>query len=175
MKIDNNIVEKAEKERTTQATAPSEKRGSSDKTSAVNGLYKLLADSYALLIKTHNYHWNATGPNFYSFHKLTEEKYTELFTSIDDIAEKVRSLGEKVPASMKHFNDLSDVVEPNFQLSINDMILDIVHTNKAIARDVQKMIPNFESSGRKDIVDFLTARLSWHSKTEWLFKSMLIS
>lgn len=162
-------------EKTKNTTEPNEKRISSEKVPAVNGLYKLLADSYALLLKTHNYHWNATGPNFYSFHKLTEEKYSELFKSIDDIAEKVRTLGEKVPASLKHFNDLSDVVEPNFQLSINDMILDLVQTNKAISRDVEQMIPNFESIGRQDVVDFLIARMSWHSKTEWLFKSMLIA
>lgn len=168
MNIDSQTVTKS-----VNTPFPKEERSRTSRVSAVNGLYKLLADSYALLIKTHNYHWNATGPNFYGFHTLTEAKYGELFTSIDDIAEKVRTLGEKVPASLKHFGDLSDVVEPNSQLSINGMILDLVQTNNAISQDVERMIPNFESIGRQDVVDFLIARMSWHSKTEWLFKSML--
>ena len=130
-----------------------------------------MADSYALLIKTHNYHWNATGPGFIGFHNLCEQEYNLLFSAIDEIAEILRTTGQKVPASLKHFSQLSDIEEPDSTLSLKGMAQDLAESNTHISDEIKVLIPYFEDNKQYDIVDFLVARIAAHNKAAWLYRS----
>ena len=97
----------------------------------VKGLSKLLADSYSLYLKTHNYHWNVTGPQFNSLHAMFETQYTELAAAVDEIAERIRALGHLAPGSYTEFAKLSSIKDGDNTKSVNEMIKDLVEGQKA--------------------------------------------
>lgn len=131
-----------------------------------------LAESYALYLKTQNYHWNVTGKHFYGLHNMFEEQYTELAESIDEIAERVRALGEKAPGSFKRFNEMSELSEP-ISGSAEDMVADLTKSHEFIVRKAREFVDFAEENGDVGTADFLTARIEVHEKAAWMLKSTL--
>lgn len=144
-----------------------------DRKKAVEGLSRLLADSYTLYIKTHNYHWNVTGPMFQTLHGMFEEHYTELQTAVDDIAERIRSLGEFAPGSYKKFRELSAIEEADDVPSAREMISDLLKGHETVIRTARSVVSNAEKATDEATLDLLTRRIDYHEKTAWMLRSML--
>lgn len=137
------------------------------------GLSALLADSYMLYLKTHNYHWNVTGPHFHSLHQMFEEQYTELATAIDDIAERIRALGEFAPGSFKEYAKIAKVTEEEGVPEALDMVRDLLKANEQVISTARAALPACEEGNDEASLDLLTQRLQVHSKTAWMLRSIV--
>ncbi len=138
-----------------------------------NQLGRVLADSYTLYLKTHNYHWNVTGPMFNTLHLMFEEQYNELWTAVDLIAERIRSLGEYAPGSYAQFASLTSIDEADGVPDANTMLADLVSGHEAVARTAREAFAPAEAAGDQSTADLLTQRLQVHEKTAWMLRSML--
>lgn len=132
----------------------------------------VLADSYALYLKTHNYHWNVVGPNFRSLHLMFEEQYTDLAVAVDDIAERIRSLGEKAPGTFSEFSELTSIKEGDKNSSANDMVKDLVHSQDQIVASLKKALNVAQKADDEVTSDLLIGRMTIHEKAAWMLKSM---
>lgn len=137
------------------------------------GLSRLLADSYTLYIKTHNYHWNVTGSMFVALHNLFEEQYIELATAVDDIAERIRALGEFAPGSYKAFSELTKIEEEEGHPNAKTMIKNLVKGHETIVLTAKDGLPAANDAGDEGSVDLLTQRITAHEKTAWMLRSLL--
>lgn len=137
------------------------------------GLSRLLADSYTLYLKTHNYHWNVTGPMFSTLHLMFEEQYTELATAVDEIAERIRALGEPAPGSYKAFAELTSIEEEDQVPDADTMIRQLVLGQEAVVRTARELFPLVDEAGDEPTADLLTQRMQVHEKTAWMLRSML--
>jgi len=146
---------------------------SDDRQQIADGLSKLLADSYTLYLKTHNYHWNVEGPLFNTLHLMFEEHYTELATAVDDIAERIRALGVKAPGSYSAFGKLASVEEAKGDESAEDMIRELVLGQEAVVRTAREAIKAAEAASDEPTADLLTQRMQTHEKNAWMLRSML--
>ncbi len=133
----------------------------------------LLADSYMLYLKTHNYHWNVTGMNFQSLHAMFEEQYTELAEAIDDIAEQIRSLGHFAPGSFKEFSKMTTITEEEGLPDDRTMVKKLQEANEAVIRTARKALPACEEAGDEATLDLVTERIRTHSKVAWMLRSHL--
>lgn len=140
-----------------------------------DGLSKVLADSYSLYIKTHNYHWNVTGPQFNALHMMFEEHYTELAQAIDDIAERIRALGHLAPGSYREFEKLTSIADGDNTRSADDMVKDLVEGQETLVRTCRELFPAVEAADDQPSADLLTVRMQVHEKTAWMLRSMLES
>jgi len=138
-----------------------------------SGLSKLLADSYSLYLKTHNYHWNVTGPQFNTLHTMFETQYTELATAVDEIAERIRALGIKAPGSYSAFERLTAIEEGSGDESAEDMIRQLVIGQETVARTARQAFPAAEVANDEPTADLLTQRMQIHEKNAWMLRSML--
>ena len=138
-----------------------------------DGLSHLLADSYTLYLKTHNYHWNVTGPLFNTLHTLFEEQYVELAAAVDEIAERIRALGVLAPGSYSAFADMTSIDEETGHPSAEDMIANLVKGQEAVVRTARKALPAAQDAGDEPTVDLLTQRMQIHEKNAWMLRSML--
>jgi len=138
-----------------------------------DGLSRLLADSYTLYLKTHNYHWNVTGPMFQTLHLMFETQYNELALAVDLIAERIRSLGAPAPGSYREFVQLSSVPEDDDQPDATEMIRRLVTGQETVARTARSIFPIVESAHDEPTADLLTQRLQVHEKTAWMLRSLL--
>ena len=138
-----------------------------------NGLSRLLADSYTLYLKTHNYHWNVTGPMFNTLHQMFEEQYSELAIAVDEIAERIRALGHPAPGSYKAYAELTGIPEDDDQPDAKTMIRRLVEAHEAVARTARNVFPIAEGASDEPTADLLTQRLQVHEKTAWMLRSML--
>jgi starvation-inducible DNA-binding protein len=141
--------------------------------SIADGLSALLADSYTLYLKTHNYHWNVTGPMFNTLHLMFEGQYNELALAVDLIAERIRALGETAPGSYAAFAKLSTIKESTGVPKAEAMIEDLVKGQEAVIRTARKVFPLAEKVGDQTTADLLTQRMQIHEKTAWMLRSML--
>ncbi len=137
------------------------------------GLSRLLADSYTLYLKTHNYHWNVTGPLFNTLHLMFEQQYTELATAVDEIAERIRALGEPAPGSYKAFAALTNIEEEDQVPDAEEMIRQLVIGQETVVRTARELFPVVEEAGDEPSADLLTQRMQVHEKTAWMLRSML--
>ncbi len=137
------------------------------------GLARLLADSYTLYLKTHNFHWNVTGPMFQTLHTLFETQYTELATAVDEIAERIRALGETAPGSYQQFAALSSISEETGVPAAEDMIRQLVEGQEAVARTARSIFPAADAAGDEPTADLLTQRMQIHEKNAWMLRSLL--
>ena len=137
------------------------------------GLSHLLADTYTLYLKTHNYHWNVTGPMFNTLHLMFETQYTELATAVDLVAERIRALGYPAPGSYAQYAKLSVIKETNGVPSAEDMIADLVKGQEAVVRTARKVFPTAEKAGDEATTDLLTQRMNVHEKTAWMLRALL--
>ena len=138
-----------------------------------DGLSKLLADTYTLFLKTHNFHWNVTGPMFQSLHVTFETQYNELFLASDAIAERIRSLGFPAPGSYSEFSKLTAVKEATTVPKANEMVRQLVEGHETLARTARSIFPAAEKGADEATIDLLTGRLDVHEKTAWMLRSML--
>lgn len=138
-----------------------------------NALGHLLADTYMLYLKTHNYHWNVTGMNFQALHGMFEEQYTELAEAIDTIAEQIRSLGHFAPGSFKTYSRLTSITEEEEVPDDRTMVRRLQEANETIIRTARKALPACEEAGDEASLDLVTERLRTHSKVAWMLRSHL--
>ena len=144
-----------------------------DRQQIAAGLSKLLADSYSLYVKTHNYHWNVEGPLFNTLHLMFEEHYTELATAVDEIAERIRALGVKAPGSYTAFAKLTSIDEATGDESAEEMIRQLVIGQETVARTARQVIKAAEAANDEPTADLLTQRMQIHEKNAWMLRSML--
>lgn len=137
------------------------------------GLSRVLADTYTLYLKTHNYHWNVTGPLFNTLHLMFETQYNEQWTAVDLIAERIRSLGEFSPGSYAQFGALTSIAEADGVPKAEQMIEDLVSGNETVARTIREIFPTVDDASDEPTADLLTQRLQAHEKTAWMLRSML--
>jgi len=144
-----------------------------DRQAIAEGLSRLLADTYTLYLKTHNYHWNVTGPMFQTLHLMFEDQYNELAMAVDAIAERIRSLGAPAPGSYREFTALSSVPEDEDRPDAEEMIRRLVAGQEAVARTARSVFPVVEAAHDEATADLLTQRLQVHEKTAWMLRSLL--
>ena len=144
-----------------------------DRSEIADGLSRLLADTYTLYLKTHNYHWNVTGPMFRTLHLMFEEEYNELWIAGDLIAERIRSLGHPAPGSYAEFSRRTSIPEEDGVPDASSMIANLVAGHEAVSRTARAVLPAAQSAGDEASVDLLTQRLEVHEKTAWMLRSML--
>ena len=137
------------------------------------GLSSLLADSYSLYLKTHNYHWNVTGPMFNTLHLMFEEQYTELAAAVDEIAERIRALGIKAPGSYSAFSAMTKISEGSGDESAEEMIRQLVVGQETVARTAREAFPAADAASDEPTADLLTQRMQIHEKNAWMLRSML--
>jgi len=137
------------------------------------GLSKLLADTYTLYLKTHNFHWNVTGPMFQTLHLMFEEQYNELALAVDQVAERIRALGFPAPGSYKEFAQLSSIPEEEGMPSAEEMIRKLVEGQEAVVRTARSVFPAVEEAHDEPTADLLTQRMQVHEKTAWMLRSLL--
>lgn len=138
-----------------------------------DGIARLLADSYILYVKTHNFHWNVTGPLFNTLHLMFEEQYTELAEAVDEIAERIRALGFPAPGTYKQFSELSSIGEEEGVPEAEDMIRQLVEGQEAVVRTARQLLPIASEVSDEPTVDLLTQRMQIHEKNAWMLRSML--
>jgi len=138
-----------------------------------HGLSVLLADTYTLYLKTHNYHWNVTGPMFQTLHTLFETQYTELAVAVDDIAERIRALGEFAPGSYKEYARLTNLKEADGIPAAEEMIKDLVKGQEAIAKTARSIVPVADGASDEVTLDLLTQRMTVHEKNAWMLRSLV--
>ncbi len=147
---------------------------SADRAAIAAGLSQLLADTYTLYLTTHNFHWNVTGPMFNTLHTMFMAQYTELWTAVDPVAERIRSLGHPAPGSYAQFAALSSLpdapVTPPKALA---MVKILVEGHEAVARTARSIFPLADKAGDEPTADLLTQRLTVHEQTAWMLRSLL--
>lgn len=144
-----------------------------DRDAISEGLSRLLADTYTLYLKTHNFHWNVTGPMFNTLHLMFETQYTELALAVDLIAERIRALGYFAPGSYKAFAELTSIAEETEVPKAEEMIKLLVEGNEAVIRTAREVFPLAEHAHDEASCDLLTQRMQTHEKTAWMLRSLL--
>ena len=137
------------------------------------GLSHLLADTYTLYLKTHGFHWNVTGPMFNTLHLMFEQQYNELWTAVDLIAERIRSLGVYAPGSYQQIGKLSSIKEEPKVPTAREMLRQLVAGHEAVVRTAREVFPIAEKGNDESTCDLLTQRMQLHEKTAWMLRSML--
>ncbi len=144
-----------------------------DRKHIAEGLSHVLADTYTLYLKTHNFHWNVTGPQFNTLHLMFETQYTELASAVDEIAERIRALGFPAPGSYREYTKLSSIPEAEGVPAAEEMIRQLVEGHEAVTRTARKFFPVADDAQDEPTADLLTQRMQTHEKTAWMLRSML--
>ena len=144
-----------------------------DRKEIAEGLSKLLADSYTLYLKTHNFHWNVTGPMFQTLHLMFEGQYNELALAVDLVAERIRALGFPAPGTYVDFSRLSSIPEEQGVPPAQDMIRKLVKGHEAVVKTARSIFPSVEKASDQPTADLLTQRMQVHEKTAWMLRSLL--
>jgi starvation-inducible DNA-binding protein len=144
-----------------------------DRRAIADGLARLLADTYTLYLKTHNYHWNVTGPMFNTLHLMFETQYNELALAVDQIAERIRALGHPAPGSYRAFSRLSSIEEEENVPSAEEMIRQLVIGQETVVRTAREIFPTVDRAHDEPTADLLTQRMQIHEKNAWMLRSML--
>ncbi len=139
----------------------------------VEGLSRLLADTYTLYLKTHNFHWNVTGPRFQSLHLMFEQQYTELALAVDSVAERIRTLGYPAPGTYSDYARLSSIEETSGVPDAETMIRLLVVGNESVAKTARSILPIAAEPNDEVTVDLLVQRMQIHEKTAWMLRSSL--
>jgi len=144
-----------------------------DRKKIAEALSHLLADSYILYLKTHNFHWNVTGPMFQTLHTLFMTQYTEEWAALDLIAERIRALGHPAPGSYRRYTELATIKEEDEVPAAREMIRQLVEGQEAVARTARKAFKVAEAAGDQPSADLLTQRMDVHEKNAWMLRSLL--
>ncbi|MBW4666993.1 MAG: DNA starvation/stationary phase protection protein [Cyanomargarita calcarea GSE-NOS-MK-12-04C] len=138
-----------------------------------DGLSGMLADSYTLYLKTHNFHWNVTGPMFQTLHLMFETQYTELALAVDLIAERIRALGYPAPGTYSDYVKLSSIPETAGVPKATEMIRLLVEGQEAVVRTARSIFPIVDQVNDEPTADLLTQRMQLHEKNAWMLRSLL--
>ncbi len=136
-------------------------------------LKQVLADSYALYVKTQNFHWNVTGPSFRSLHLLFEEQYTDLAAAIDEIAERIRTLGEKAPGSFKSYTSRTKISDGDENTEASEMVKQLAEDQKKIVESLKVAFDSASEAGDEATVDLMVGRITVHEKNGWMLNSSI--
>ena len=137
------------------------------------GLSRVLADSYTLYLKSHNFHWNVTGPMFQTLHLMFEQHYNELALAVDEIAERIRAPGFPAPGTYREFAALSTIKEEDGVPAAMEMVRLLVDGHETVARTAREVFKTAEGANDQPTCDLLTQRLQVHEKTAWMLRSLL--
>lgn len=144
-----------------------------DREAVSQELSKLLADTYSLYLKTHNFHWNVTGPQFQALHTLFETQYNELALAVDEIAERIRALGFLAPATYSEFGRLTSIAEEDGSRNAESMVQSLIKAHETVVRTSRAVLRVADKAGDDVSVDLATTRMQVHEKTAWMLRSML--
>lgn len=149
------------------------KKNKPDTNSIAESLRPVLADSYALMAQTHLCHWNVEGPSFFALHTAFEEQYTELFTAVDEIAERIRALGDYSPGGLSTLAGIANMTELGERVSAEKMAASLVENHSKLIKDAAKAREIAADADDKETEDMMIARIQVHEKTVWMLKSFL--
>ena len=144
-----------------------------DRRTVAEGLAKLLADSYAIYLKTHGYHWNVRGPNFSQLHTLFMAQYTEMWTAIDEVAERIRALGELAPQGYGAFGNLSSIKDGDPSRNAEEMLKDLIASQETLIGTLYAILPAAQEAGDEVSASLISDRLTAHEKHVWMLRSSL--
>lgn len=147
--------------------------GNGSEGSIADSLAAILADTYGLMFKTHAYHWNVDGPLFFSVHKLTEEQYTEMFGATDVVAQRIRALGRRTPASFAWLGDNSCIMDAEDLLTTGGMVEDLCSDHERVSRRLHALARVAEKAGDTVTANLATQRSAFHEKAVWMLRSLL--
>lgn len=136
-------------------------------------LSKVLADSFAVYTKTHGYHWNVRGPEFFTLHTLLEQQYREIWEALDDVAERIRALGEYAPQGPTAFANLTSITEGKPETEAMDMLTELMRDHETLIATARAAIEVSDAAGDEATTDLLTQRLAAHEKAAWMLRSTL--
>ena len=144
-----------------------------DRKTVAEGLSKVLADSYAVYLKTHGYHWNVRGPNFSQLHSLFMAQYTEMWTAIDEVAERIRALGELAPQGYGAFGNLSAIKDGDPSKNAEAMLKDLIESHETLIATLYASLPAAQEAGDEVSASLISDRLTAHEKHVWMLRSSL--
>ncbi|KAF0206091.1 MAG: starvation-inducible DNA-binding [Gallionellaceae bacterium] len=144
-----------------------------DRKKIADGLGRMLADSYTLYLKTHNFHWNVTGPMFQTLHLMFMTQYNEIWMAVDMVAERIRALGYPAPGTYKEFAALTSIEDSKGVPNAKEMISQLVAGQEAVVRTARAVLPIAEKAGDQPTVDLLSARMQVHEQNAWMLRSLL--
>ncbi len=144
-----------------------------DRKKIVDGLARMQADTYTLYLKTHNFHWNVTGPMFQTLHLLFQTQYNETWLAVDLLAERIRALGFPAPGSYKEFAALTEIKEHSGVPNAREMIRQLVEGQETVVRTARSILPITEAAGDQPTADLLTQRMTVHEQNAWMLRSLL--
>ena len=144
-----------------------------DRKKIVEGLARMQADTYTLYLKTHNFHWNVTGPMFQTLHLMFMAQYNEIWLAVDVIAERIRALGFPAPGSYKEFSELTEIKDSKGVPNAKEMIRQLVDGQETVIRTARAVFPIAEAAGDQPTADVLTQRMTVHEQNAWMLRSLL--
>ena len=144
-----------------------------DRSAIAQGLSRLLADTYVVYLKTHNFHWNVEGPMFQTLHQMFMEQYTETWNAIDLVAERIRSLGHYAPGTYAEYNKLARIKETPGVPKAEQMVRLLIEGQEAIVKTAREVLPVAEKADDQPTLDLLTQRMQVHEKNAWMLRSLL--
>jgi starvation-inducible DNA-binding protein len=144
-----------------------------DRAAIAHGLSKVLADTYLLYLKTHNFHWNVEGPMFQTLHTMFMEQYTEAWNAIDLVAERIRALGHYAPGTYREYLKLGSIKETEGVPRAEQMVKLLVDAQEAVVRTARGVLPIAEKANDQPTLDVLTQRMDVHEKNAWMLRSLL--
>ena len=147
--------------------------GARDRARIAQGLSRMLADTYLLYLKTHNFHWNVEGPMFQTLHLMFMQQYTEAWNAIDPIAERMRALGHYAPGTYKEYLKLGSIKETDGVPKATRMVQLLIEAQEAVVRTAREVLPVVEEANDQATLDLLTQRMDMHEKNAWMLRSLL--
>lgn len=138
-----------------------------------SGLSRLLADTYAVYLKTHGYHWNVRGPNFASLHALFMDQYTEMWNAIDDVAERIKALGATAPQGYRTFANLSGIRDGDPEQDAEGMLAELSKDHETLIRTARAVLPAAQAAGDEVTAGLIADRLTAHEKHAWMLRASL--
>lgn len=144
-----------------------------DRARIAQGLSRMLADTYLLYLKTHNFHWNVEGPMFQTLHLMFMQQYTEAWNAIDPIAERIRALGHYAPGTYKEYLKLGSIKETDGVPKATRMVQLLIDAQEAVVRTAREVLPVVEEANDQATLDLLTQRMDMHEKNAWMLRSLL--
>lgn len=143
-----------------------------DRHDIADGLKRLLADSYTLYLQTHNFHWNVTGPQFRELHLMFEEQYNELAIAVDDVAERIRTLGFSAPGTYKAFAQFSSIEEVEGVPAASDMVAILTHGHEQVVKTCRDVLKKSQAADDESTSSLVSDRMRVHEKTAWMLRAM---
>lgn len=144
-----------------------------DRNKIAEGMSRVLADTYTLYLKTHHYHWNVTGPQFRTLHLMFEEQYRELWAATDEIAERIRALGEYAPGTYAEFAKLTSIQEDNSVPNASQMVKNLAKGHEQVVKSARDLFDAASEAGDEVSADLMVQRMQVGEKTAWMLRSMV--